>query len=226
MTSVDTNVDLIINQLTEEQYFQLSVQGKIDDNQLYLVPDNREYYEKSQTSSNVELTRKFDELSLDITNKVYFDDISSSGYNNLSIIKIPNEEYRKLVADGKCLSNVLYIISSEFEDFYGRVLSNVTMTEDDVESEVATKHYVDEVISEVDLSIAQNATNIDNNARNITTLTTKYTDSQLSIANISSRLSQCVKSDYLEANYYNKTQTSSSTEITDRFDKHIKVGTY
>lgn len=87
MTSVDTNVDLIINQLTEEQYFQLSVQGKIDDNQIYLVPDNREYYEKSQTSSNVELTRKFDELSLDITN------VATKHYVDSSISSLTPQSY-------------------------------------------------------------------------------------------------------------------------------------
>ena len=210
MTSVDTNVDLIINQLTEEQYFQLSVQGKIDDNQLYLVPDNSEYYEKSQTSSNVELTRKFDELSLDITNKVYFDDISSSGYNNLSIIKIPNEEYRQLVAKGKCLSNVLYIISSEFEDFYGMVLSNVTMTEDDVESEVATKHYVDSSISSFTPPTYTAGYGLNLNEHQFNIDTSK-------MAEVSDLTAYETKAD-LTANYYKKNQTSSNIELNNKFN--------
>lgn len=40
MISVDTKVDLVINQLTEEQFLQLSSENKIDDNQLYLVNDS------------------------------------------------------------------------------------------------------------------------------------------------------------------------------------------
>lgn len=62
MTSVDTNVDLIINQLTEEQYLQLSSQGKIDDNQLYLVLDEGDYYRKSETSSAAEISTALNTL--------------------------------------------------------------------------------------------------------------------------------------------------------------------
>lgn len=40
MISTDVAVDLVINKLTDAQYQQLSSQGLIDDNQLYLVPDD------------------------------------------------------------------------------------------------------------------------------------------------------------------------------------------
>ena len=44
----------------------------------------------------------------------------------------------------KLSGNVLWVISSDYMDAYGQVLSNLTMTNDITPSEAATKHYVDD----------------------------------------------------------------------------------
>ena len=39
LNPTDTKVDLIVNKLTEEQFDQLSAQGRLNENQLWVVTD-------------------------------------------------------------------------------------------------------------------------------------------------------------------------------------------
>lgn len=101
-------------------------------------------------SSEDELSATLSVIDEELSSKVYVSSEIGSGYTNLSVIKLTVEDYMELVTEDKCLSNVLYITSADYEECYGRVLSNVTMTDDDVESEAATKHYVDTRTSSVE----------------------------------------------------------------------------
>lgn len=101
-------------------------------------------------SSEDELSASLTDIEKELSSKVYVSSEIGSGYTNLSVIKLTVEDYMKLVTEDKCLSNVLYVTSADYEECYGRVLSNVTMTDDDVESEAATKHYVDTRTSSVE----------------------------------------------------------------------------
>ena len=88
-------------------------------------------------------------LSNAISSKIFVYDPNFSelsGYGNLSVIKINKDEYDKMVVDHpeKLSGNVLWVISSDYMDAYGQVLSNLTMTNDITPSEAATKHYVDD----------------------------------------------------------------------------------
>ena len=75
-------------------------------------------------------------LSIDINN-IYINGVKS----DLSICNISDTDYYKLLVEDKCEDNVLYIVSSDFSNAYGKQLKNLAapIAADDA----ATKEYVD-----------------------------------------------------------------------------------
>ena len=60
-------------------------------------------------------------------NNVFIDDhiLSSSGYSDLSVIRLSASEYDELMAGGNILSNAVYVVERDFEDAYGRQMKNM-----------------------------------------------------------------------------------------------------
>ena len=81
-------------------------------------------------------------LSIDTSN-VYV----NGAKTDLSVCKIDDETYCKLVSEGKCQENVLYVISSSYVNAYGEQVKNVASPTD--YDDAATKRYVDDVFSQV-----------------------------------------------------------------------------
>lgn len=80
-------------------------------------------------------------------------ELEDGAYSDLSVVKILEADYSKLAADGKLDSKTLYVISSDYVESYGQVISNMTMTDDPTESEAASQHYVDSIKSSIELSV-------------------------------------------------------------------------
>ena len=78
-------------------------------------------------------------LSIDTSN-VYIDGKNT----DLSICKMSSSDYYQLVKEDRCLSNVLYVISSDIINAYGQQIKNVGLPE--LSSDAATKGYVDNVV--------------------------------------------------------------------------------
>ena len=122
-------------------------------------------------------------LTTAIKNKVYIENLIEGheffGNCDLSVIKLPKEKYDDLVSTNEICESAIYIVSSDFIDAYGQVLSNLTMGDGEVLSckDIATtKTYVDSEISEVTNKVSEvekKLTNLMNNMLN--TLSTIYT---------------------------------------------------
>lgn len=95
-------------------------------------------------------------LSNEISTKVFIKDINSEtykdgAYGNLSVIKINEEEYIEKVANGTLLNDgVLYVISSDHINAYGQKIVN--LAEPTVDSDAATKNYVDTTVADSKLT--------------------------------------------------------------------------
>ena len=66
---------------------------------------------------------------------------------DLSVCSISDIDYSKLVVEGKCESNVLYVVSSDSINAYGYQLKNLAAPTD--LSDAATKEYVDTQLSSI-----------------------------------------------------------------------------
>ena len=88
-------------------------------------------------------------ISIDTSN-VFID----GHQTDLSICSLCTEDYEKLVLENKCLSNMLYIVSSEYSNAYGQQIKNVAYPTD--HNDAATKQYVDEAISSCISSLTRN----------------------------------------------------------------------
>lgn len=66
---------------------------------------------------------------------------------DLSVCNISDVDYSKLVVEGKCESNVIYVVSSDSIDAYGQQLKNLAAPTD--LSDATTKEYVDIQISSI-----------------------------------------------------------------------------
>lgn len=147
----------------------------INDNIVALKTDFNNYYNKNETSSSTELDDAFSKCS-----NVTLISGDTPFASDLSVVKITNDDYNKLVVDGAINESALYVIADDHTSFRGQQIKDVAEPTDD--NDAATKKYVDDSISNIP------------------------------------------KPDLSE--YYKKTETSSSSEISDRFDSIIKVGSY
>ena len=64
---------------------------------------------------------------------------------DLSVCNISDVDYSKLVVEGKCKSNVIYVVSSDNINAYGQQLKNLAAPTD--LSDATTKEYVDAQLS-------------------------------------------------------------------------------
>ena len=64
---------------------------------------------------------------------------------DLSVCNVSDTEFHQLVAEDKCESNVIYVVSSDYINAYGQQLKNVAAPTE--LSDAATKEYVDAQIS-------------------------------------------------------------------------------
>lgn len=78
--------------------------------------------------------------------------LSAGAYSNLSVIKLPKEEYEQKVIDGTLNESCLYVVSSDYIDAYGEPLCNLTMPEG-YEGVAVTKPYVDEKLGNVQTGV-------------------------------------------------------------------------
>jgi hypothetical protein len=65
------------------------------------------------------------------------------------------------VSSKTLLSNVLYVISSDYIESYGQVISNMVMTDDLTLSEAASQHYVDALSIALSTDISALNDNVD-----------------------------------------------------------------
>lgn len=71
-------------------------------------------------------------------NKVYINGEQA----DLSVIKLSNADYERIVRNGSCDEKTLYVIDDEFLNAFNMQLKNVKAPTDD--NDAATKRYVDE----------------------------------------------------------------------------------
>ena len=81
-------------------------------------------------------------LSIDTSN-VYVNGTKA----DLSLCSIADVDYFKLVAEGKCQNDVIYVVSSSNINAYGQQIKNLASPTD--LSDAATKEYVDKMVSQV-----------------------------------------------------------------------------
>jgi len=79
-------------------------------------------------------------LSIDTSN-VYI----NGEKTDLSVRAVSDAEYERLVLDGACGSNVIYVVSSDCINAYGQQLKNLAAPTD--RSDAATKEYIDAQVS-------------------------------------------------------------------------------
>lgn len=75
-------------------------------------------------------------LSIDTSN-VYINGAKA----DLSVCAVSDAEYERLALEGACLSNVIYVVSSDYVNAYGQQLKNLAAPTDP--GDAATKEYVD-----------------------------------------------------------------------------------
>ena len=78
-------------------------------------------------------------LSIDTSN-VYINGEKA----DLSVRAVSDAEYARLALEGACLSNVVYVVSSDCVNAYGQQLKNLAAPTDP--GDAATKEYVDEQV--------------------------------------------------------------------------------
>ena len=79
-------------------------------------------------------------LSIDTSN-VYINGAKA----DLSVCAVSDSEYERLALEGACLSNVVYVVSSDCVNAYGQQLKNLAAPTDP--DDAVTKEYVDAQVS-------------------------------------------------------------------------------
>lgn len=109
---------LVINRLSQSTYDKLKLSGMVDDKQLYVIED------KTLNAHGKQVLSVADPVEEDhAATKRYADTKSAieinGAHSDLSIRSMSEEEYAGLSELEQSLSNVLYVVSSDIENFYG-----------------------------------------------------------------------------------------------------------
>lgn len=126
----------------------------------------------------------------------------------MSVIKISEDDYLKLVADGRQNDKVLYIVSSDILNMRNERIINVA--EPSISSDAATKYYVDSSISSFTPQTYSAGYGLNLNNHQFSIDTSK-------VAEVNDLTAYETKAD-LTANYYKKNQTSSNVELNNKFN--------
>ncbi len=99
-------------------------------------------------SANNVYANNLETISNSISTKIWIKDpsvaeLSDGAYSDLSIQKINIADYKTLVLSNQTDPRTIYVVSADYIEAYGQVISNMIMTVDAVESEAASQHYVD-----------------------------------------------------------------------------------
>lgn len=172
------------------------------------------YYQKTQTSSNVEIAAAVEQAK-----KTYFDDRISdiAGYDELSVVKLSANEYEELVATSATLSNTLYVVEDDFINAYGQQIKNLspgTELSDAVNLEQLSNALTGVQIP-TDLSAFTNSPGYlaSNDISDYYKKSETSSSSQISNELKKYQLSGNYLSANALANYYTKSETSSASEI-------------
>lgn len=153
-------------------------------------------------------------LSNAISSKVLVD---GQYAENIQLKNVTIEEYAQLLKEGNALSNCIYNVSSDNFEAFGNKIVNAADPEDD--QDVATKHYVDTKVGTAVQDVTVNGASVVDTADHIA----KINLSALDNVQIPTDLSSFTNSPgYLVSNdisnYYQKSETSSATEIAEAID--------
>lgn len=103
-------------------------------------------------------------LSAAIDNKIFIDGVSAE---TLSAVHIGQEDYYNLVSSDSALSNVLYVVSSDYINAYGQRIEN--LAEPELSTDAATKGYVDSISSSLNSQIQQLGDDLSSEIRTLST---------------------------------------------------------
>ena len=138
-----TDIDLIRDAYTEVSHLSTSLSNSVN-----ALCANLQEQITSNDADILTLSSDLSTVSSDISTKIWIkdpatDEFKDGKYSDLSVVKIPIDEYMSKASSKTLLSNVLYVISSDYIESYGQVISNMVMTDDLTLSEAASQHYVD-----------------------------------------------------------------------------------
>lgn len=123
-----------------------------------------------------------DTLSDDLDHKIYVNG-KALEQTNLSIIHINQNDYHELVVNDKCLSNTLYVVSSDYLNMYGQQIKN--LAEPTELSDATTMKYVNNVSSflnnKLDDEIADRIAADKNLCIELSNVLSTYTDTSIDI---------------------------------------------
>lgn len=152
-TKTEKNVQLKINKMTKNIFDQLSVQGLISEDELYLLSDDETGSAtwgtiggelSNQNDLKVMLDSKADKSEISGIVTVVGDD--GEIYNNLSAIHLTQYEYYQLMQLSALKPNCLYILDKDnYIDAFGKQIKNLSGPTD--LSDAVTKWYVDNAVS-------------------------------------------------------------------------------
>ena len=152
-TKTEKNVQLKINKMTKNIFDQLSVQGLISEDELYLLSDDETGSAtwgtiggelSNQTDLKIMLDSKADKSEISGIVTVVGDD--GEIYNNLSAIHLTQYEYYQLMQLSALKPNYLYILDKDnYIDAFGKQIKNLSGPTD--LSDAVTKWYVDNAVS-------------------------------------------------------------------------------
>ena len=152
-TKTEKNVQLKINKMTKNIFDQLSVQGLISEDELYLLSDDETGSAtwgtiggelSNQTDLKIMLDSKADKSEISGIVTVVGD--NGEIYNNLSAIHLTQYEYYQLMLLSELKPNCLYILDKDnYIDAFYKQIKNLSDPTD--LSDAATKWYVDNAVS-------------------------------------------------------------------------------
>ena len=199
--------DLSVIKLTEAEYADLLRLNGVRPNAIYVI--SSEYVNSygmqvknvafgTDLSDAVNVEQLSNAIVLSAGNKIYIDDriSSTSGYSDLSIIRLSASEYENLPQEQRQLSNALYVVEDDTGDNHGKQIKNLAPGTD--LSDAVNLEQLSDAISSIQ----------------IPTDLSSFTNSP----------GYLVSNDI--SDYYKKSETSSASEIQSALDEKQPSGDY